>query len=98
MSKLRCWPGCLAIVLKADIPEAVGCIVQVVRASHIEDEPAWWVRIDRPMRAWTGLDVSEVVAAHALISVPDAWMTPITPPPGTETVDTSTPLTEPVPA
>lgn len=90
MSGLRCWPGCLARINRAVMPENVGMVVEVLRrAGADEDGPLWQVTLPRPSRGVL-LGTNYVVTTnHESATVtPDAWMTPITPPPGTESTTT----------
>lgn len=94
--KLRCWPGCLAIQIKACLPENVGSVNEVVQLwGHDEDGWVWEVTTPRPSR---GIDpeTGEILGPEhcAVTTVPDEWMRPITPPPGSETETTGEPIKE----
>lgn len=49
---MNCKPPCMAIVIRDDYPENIGCIVEVTGASRfVHDRPAWWcITKGRPMR------------------------------------------------
>lgn len=100
MSGLRCWPGALAIVVRAKLPENVGIVVrciEVIRmcpdrgamwlSESLRPGPTVWVHNEKP----TG-------GLHYRSLSPDAWLIPITPPPGTESTPTTADKPQPVEA
>ena len=91
--KLRCWPGCLAYMARANFPENVGLLVEVVeRAPNKPDgSPCWFADAMQPRRASNGLGAVKLTTRAR---IPDAWLRPITPPPGSETETTGEPIKE----
>jgi hypothetical protein len=107
MSKLRCWPGCIAFLngYKLVEPSAIGGLLEVIRldTDHpLDAEPTWVCRTLRPIAArkyhWAGTRWEDgglaVVPAGAQTLSVDRGLTPITPPPGSELTDTSTGLND----
>jgi len=70
-------PGDLAIVVKSDIPEVVGMIVEVVSGAGIQDDEGlfeWFVRPSAPSRCFLP-DGS--IGVLELVGCPDAWLRPL---------------------
>lgn len=83
MSGLRCWPGCLAVVNRSKLGVNVGIVVTVGEFAGLgPDGPMWWTYSDRP-RPVIGSNTG-VIRLKTRGRSPDAWLTPITPPPGTD--------------
>ncbi len=94
MTKLRCYPGCLAVVTRSYAGNE-GAIVRCIRLATRDEEaeqllpgdhgPRWVVDrwLPRPFHADTNLPA-------------DAQLTPITPPPATESTDTPEHVERPV--
>ena len=99
--KLRCWPGCLAIVIKTrQTPEAVGMTVEVIRPGsngevfHRADSTGRIVTDGISAGSWVVRSahgpmpwrLDEGILAMAHFAViADSSLLPITPPPGSET-------------
>jgi hypothetical protein len=80
MSNLRCKPGDLAIVIKAECQTNLGRIVRVIKRSQGDGdliyssfEPTWWVESSHPM-TWTK---SKKRYRRKKGPVPDAQLQPI---------------------
>ena len=99
MRKLRCWPGCLAIIVRdIDSPENVGVFVKVIERVHPEDDypvpgledpdADWSCESAMPVRVWNEDGTSGLSQD---ILMPDAQLQPITPPPATKDTPTDVP-------
>lgn len=93
MSRLRCWPGCLAVIVLDECPDNLGAIVKVLKRANPHeyssfDGEEWEVMPTRALRCW-GADGYRLV--QAAVGMRDIALRPITPPPGTETTDTEVP-------
>lgn len=86
--KLRCWPGCMAIISGCNsTPENNGAIVEVLsfdaELSALYEQPIWTVRSSTPRRV---LNAFGDEGWQTEFWVPDARLTPITPPPEAEDI------------
>lgn len=89
---LRCWPGCAAYVERSAVPDNVGAVVEVValddRWGDAGFGPVWSVRYGRPMKTALVTNRGELIGLEMPrrtdSCLPDAWLRPITPPPGSE--------------
>lgn len=89
MSKLRCWPGCIAQIVRSRFPENVGALVHIIRfssdASAVFGSPGW------DAVALSSLLLADVMGRTGRTTAGeegwarDADLRPITPPPGTVT-------------
>lgn len=82
--KPRCWPTCIAQVVRARLPENVGKICTVLAADPVTGE--WIVQFPAPIR-WRVL-FDDAYGRPCLIDVwsdvgpaPDSHLIPLTPPP-----------------
>ena len=86
MSGLRCWPGALAIVVRAKLPENVGLLVRCIELVPLDAGagPMWMTECARPAPSvWIHSGRPSPGLEHRALC-PDAWLRPITPPPGTD--------------
>ncbi len=84
MSGLRCWPGAVAVIVRSplglNLDKWVECVAVV--GVHTEHGAVWRVK------ARSRQLVTDMGVRCAACDVPDAWLRPITPPPGTEVTTT----------
>jgi len=86
--KLRCWPGCLAHLKAKDnaIVSVESYLGMWPHPEFSEPVPAWLVTAPRAMLC----SHQDTTFPATSFAAPDAWLTPITPPPGSETTDERT--------
>lgn len=82
--KLRCWPNCIARINFSEDPALIDRIVTVERYYGPTEAngglPSWVVTAEWFRDVWWLSTGSTKVCA-------DIWLTPITPPPGTDVAD-----------
>jgi hypothetical protein len=71
---MNCKPGDLALVIRAELPENIGIVVEVVERCELFGEGYWLCRARTPRATLNGF--GHVVVADSG-SVPDSWLRPI---------------------
>lgn len=71
---MNCKPGDLAILIRANLPENLGAILEVIRPCEHYGAEYWVCRSITPRRGVIG---SRVVYAKTEHSAPDSWLMPI---------------------
>lgn len=71
---MNCKPGIMAIVIKAELQENIGIIVDVVSECPVGGPGYWWCSTREPRRTVSGLGY---ILSVRDASMPDSWLRPV---------------------